>query len=83
MTEGILGKGCMCGHDHHTHRGEFVDMCLECSCSNEVPCCQNCGSEVPVGRAEITIDRRFYDVCSSSCQAQLTYAIELRKGAPA
>jgi hypothetical protein len=48
---GILPKGCVCGHDHHTHRDEQVDLCLECSCSELSLRCQNCGED-SMGKCE-------------------------------
>lgn len=71
----ILPKGCMCGHDHRTHRGEEVHLCLECSCEDKQVRCQNCGGEVPyTGQPEARFDGRYYDVCSSRCRTQLEYA---------
>lgn len=65
----VLSKACVCGHDHRTHRGEDVDLCLDCSCSEYVERCQNCGEEawpiVKSGR---------YDACSRRCALQLEYA---------
>lgn len=69
---GVLAKSCVCGHDHKTHRGESVGMCLDCSCIEYVPRCQNCGGETPYPR--LVEDR---DVCSLRCAAQLRYAESL------
>lgn len=68
-TPGILERACVCGHDHTTHRGEEVHYCLECSCSEHIPRCQNCGEESTLAR----LNSRF-DVCSRRCALQLEYA---------
>ena len=65
----IQSKGCVCGHDHQTDRGEPIDLCLECSCMGYEPRCQNCG-ESSYGGPLATI----YDACSRRCQLQLEYA---------
>lgn len=67
----ILCKGCTCGHDHKTHRGEDVHYCLECSCDEHIPRCQNCGEEANFG-ARLTNLR--LDACSRKCALQLEYA---------
>src|SRR5207253_1301429 len=69
----ILHKACTCGHDHRTHRGEDVAMCLECSCLDRVPRCQNCGE--PATWPRIGGE---HDTCSRRCLAQLEYALALR-----
>jgi hypothetical protein len=71
----ILSKACVCGHDHTTHRGEDVTLCLDCSCYEHIPRCQNCGGESVWG----LYDRK-WDVCSLRCAYQLEHA-EARKAA--
>jgi len=74
VESGILPKECMCGHVHETERGEEVELCLDCSCSDRLPRCQNCGGEaVWLGRGE----GRF-DACSGACLLQLEYADKLK-----
>jgi hypothetical protein len=67
----ILPRGCVCGHNHKTHRNEPINLCLEsgCTCDEWTPRCQNCGE--PVAR----ISRHDgFDVCSRRCELQLEYA---------
>jgi hypothetical protein len=76
----ILPAACVCGHDHKTHRGEDVYMCLECSCADHVPRCQNCAGAVPMYpiRPRLMPD---HDACSARCKAQLEYALTLKAAA--
>jgi hypothetical protein len=60
----------MCGHDHETHRGEHVDMCLDCSCDCEIMQCRNCGEEA------IILDRQI-QACSQACLRQLEWAAQV------
>ena len=71
---GILPKGCVCGHDHETERGEHIELCLECSCSNLSLRCQNCGE------TSMFMQRRSaFDACSPRCLLQLEYAASLKE----
>ncbi len=65
----ILPKGCVCGHDHRTHRGENVAMCLECSCLDHESRCQNCGESATWPRLHAD-----FDACSRRCVLQLEHA---------
>lgn len=74
--DGILPKGCVCGHDHETDRGEHIELCLECSCSGLSLRCQNCGEgSNPIRR------RAGFDTCSDRCLLQLEYAASLKAAA--
>jgi hypothetical protein len=68
----ILRQGCVCGHDHKTHRGEDVHMCLECSCLEYRHRCQSCGEDayptVAVAGG--------YIACSRRCALQIEYAMQ-------
>lgn len=67
--KGWLPATCTCGHDHETHRGEFVAMCLECNCDDHGSQCQNCGAEA------VSFARPAF--CSKACEAQLVLAERL------
>lgn len=68
----VLPKGCVCGHDHTTHRGEEVELCLECSCTEHRPRCQNCGEALEQFHVHLR-----YDACSRVCAMQLDYVDSL------
>jgi hypothetical protein len=73
----ILPKGCVCGHDHETHRGEHVERCLECNCDEQLWRCQNCGDPLPTW----PLHRATFHACSRKCLLQLEHAEQLRSAA--
>lgn len=72
----VLSKACVCGHDHRTERNEPISLCLECSCMEWTPRCQNCGAE-----ASGSILVPHYEACSRRCALQIEYAVT--RGVPA
>lgn len=63
-------SGCVCGHDHRTARGESIDLCLECQCTEFVAACANCGAEAWYGG----LLHKGLPACSGRCVAQLEHA---------
>lgn len=69
----ILPKACVCGHDHETIRGERVHLCLDCSCDDYGPRCQNCGDLIEGWGLHIYVPG--YDTCSRRCALQIEHAL--------
>jgi len=75
----LLPHACVCGHDHETDRGEHVELCLDCSCSEMVTRCQNCGAAAEHTLRSMVAGRE-YEACSRRCALQIDYAARLASG---